>query len=987
MLTRQYIRCLIGFSFVLSMYINGSAQPGPFTPDMPVDSWDSNWDTDPYIKLGFFPVYLTGAEPNDGMDDTDEINKAIRVARDYRFACYLPAGTYDISDQILAMLPSYYRSNAYRVDRRYSPSIIGDPEHGGVTLKLAPNAPAFSTNLSEPNDTSIVAAVQLWVQPTTGCKSVTRFPPDDLEEGIMMPTDPDQECQGNGFNLHLKNVTIDLNGNANAVGVRAAGAQGCTIENVKVKATGAYAGFQNGFAEGGGMFNIEVEGGQYGLIITDGEQALNFHMAGAVFKNQMDAVFRGNAWSPSTFTGVHIIKESPQLFSSITDSLGSSNLRKARGGPPYTRGLSIIDAVIEIENATATSDEVFRLIAEGNLYLKNVFIKGAINLIGWNGMNNKHTCSDPTFYCHIVEYAHRSHDNTVRNMLMLEGDSSIEDSLKLGSNVEDPFVSNPIEKHIWKNEPWFDPIDQSSEVIVIDPLFGKDMLSDDAHIQQAIDAAGSSGKVFLPRGIYHLDNPLVLGPNTQLFGLDKMTTVLKTGANFPNTCTSYMIETVDDQTASTSLSNIYLEKDAMHRHTSFIHWQAGQHSVLKNVMIGSTNFFDSLPNPEAGRFYHIDGNGGGRWYAVCAEWERLKESTRNDDFRMVYVNNNQSPLSFYGLNTERCYSDVQVEFKDAYDVSVYHYKTEAGGFGSPSNIPVLIKNSDNINMYTVYGLVDKNEVNGITLPIVNLEDNQSACINITNIGSSKSDQSGIFYPVTTSIANQSILDPVQRVGTYKTCAKVNLSCGLIKNYSFHDVLNKYDTISFISNGVSFPVNNGTIEVKIIEGGTQPWHASFSQDGLLIEEAKTYTVQFEMMIDIPRTMRVLVFNNDSGFTRHGVSNIQVNTPNQWLSYEFSFTSPNSNDGNAILQFALGGVDNNTVKIRNICLTEVDCPDNLVLDNFIFDQDNFSANQTISSNSKLSSGGYLEYTAGDEIQLNQAFEVEPASVFIARIEACQ
>lgn len=983
MLLRQIKLSLVFILFILYSFTI-SAQIGPFTPNQPQIPWETDWDTVTYVKHGYFPVYLTGALPNDGIDDTQAINDAITIARDHRFVCYLPAGEYTISDQILAMLPSNWTGTKFHIDRRYSPSIVGEPENGGVILKLVTNASGFAFN-GTPNDTSVVAAVQLWVQPTSGCKSISGIPATN-DPNIQIPTDPDQECQGNAFNLHLKNITINLNGNANAVGVRAAGAQGCTIENVTVLATGAYAGFQNGFAEGGGMFNIKVEGGQYGLIVTDGEQGYNFHIAGGKFYNQTDAVFRGNSWAPSTFTGIDIIKASSKLFSSIKNNLGSPNLQKAIGGPPYNRGLSLIDAVVEITNASGTSEEVFRLLGEGNLYMKNVYIKGVTNLIGWNGNDDIHLCDDPSSYCHIVEYMHRSHVRTDRNMMMLEGNDLLSDTIKLGSSTANPFVTNLIDKHLWLNEPWVDPLDPASDIIIIDPSYGNDDLPDDQLLQDAINNTSSSGKIFLPRGIYYLQNPLTLKSNTQLFGLDKMTTVIRPAANFPNASSSFMIQTEDNFEATTSFSNIYLQKDLDHRHTSFIRWQAGQYSVMKNIMLGSTGFYANQGSHQPGRFYQVDNNGGGRWYAVCAEWEKLKESTHHDGFRMVYINGNQNPLSIYGLNTERCNSDVQVELNDADNVSIYHYKTEAGSFGAPSNIPLFIHNSNNVDIHTAFGLIDMN-VDGTILPIIQLEGAQNDCINITNISSIKSNNVlAQYHPIISDVPGESVLASNQIIGTYKTCGDASLSCGLIDNFSFQDGLNHYGAANFAGASATFTTNTTGAEINIADGGIEPWHVNLSQTNLHLEQTKSYKIYFDVITDKQRNLRVNVANYQGGFTPHWFINIQALSPNQWLPQEFEFTMHNADDQSATLQFGFGGYNDNVIKLRNICLVETDCPITLFLDNYQFSQDIFQADSSIESNSKVSAAGYLRYNAGDHILLKPDFEVMPAAVFIADIIGC-
>jgi len=979
-------------AIILFLNICLLGQPGPFSSFNASTSWNPEWNNNDLVQLGLFPVTLTGAIPNDDIDDTGSLNLAIEIARDYRMVCYLPAGQYDISDQILAMLPSYWTGNKWHIKREYSPSIVGEVANGGVLIKVAQNAIGFTTSGS-PYDSTVVAAIQLWVQPTTGCQSIDDFPPNPpspADSLLTIPTDPDKECQGNAFNLALKNITIDLNGNANAVGVRAAGAQGCTIENVTVLANGAYAGFQNGFAEGGGMFNIKVDGGKYGLIITDGEQGYNFHIAGGRFYNQTDAVFRGNSWAPSTFSGIHIIKHSPTLFSSIPSN-PDPNLDTAKGGPPYNRGLSIIDAVVDITNTFGLLDEVFYLHGRHNFYLKNVFVRGALNVVGWSGAADEHKSVQASKFMHIEEYTHTKNTDPSVFLSLLEGNQSVFDSIKVGAYVDDPFIGRPIEKHIWLTEPILDPNNLMDDVLVIDTTIGRDLLSDDVAIQQAIDAAGTSGKVFLPRGRYIIDKPLMLHANTQLFGMDKMTTVIEPSSVFPNSPDIYFITTVNDPTAKTSFSNIMLKKDQNHGSSSFVNWQAGRNSVLRNIMLGGSDTFAYTDYDGDSRMYKIDGNGGGRWYAIAAEWEKLKTTTIDPGFTMVEINNNLSPISMYGLNTERSSGDYQVVLDNAKDVRIFHYKTEAGGVGSPVSTPLLIKNSDNIEVHTVFGLIDSifvTDNSGTTpLPIVKIEQEVGNCITLTNISSIRSERPSSFYNVIETDRNGLTTIPKRVIlGTFKSCSESVLECGLIKNYTFEDGLNYFQTNVSNEAVANFTTENDYLKIDIQDGSDAAWKVNFQQHNIFLEMGKTYRINFSAKSDKLRDLRVNLANYEGGFTLYGFTDFEDMPVNLWQDYSFDVTMNALDDPLATLQFGVGNIQINILLFRNICVEELTCRQELILNEEDFGVAEYKAANTIESISKLRDGASVYYSAGSMIRLMPTFEVEQNAVFVAEIISC-
>ena len=75
-----------------------------------------------------------------------------------------------------------------------------------------------------------------------------------------------RDCVGQLFYTELSNIDFDCNGNPGAVGVVYNGAQWHAVYNVKVTATGAFAGFYMLPGVGSCSANLEVVGGQYGVI-------------------------------------------------------------------------------------------------------------------------------------------------------------------------------------------------------------------------------------------------------------------------------------------------------------------------------------------------------------------------------------------------------------------------------------------------------------------------------------------------------------------------------------------------------------------------------------------------------------------------------------------------------------------------------------------------------------------------------------------------
>jgi len=65
---------------------------------------------------------------------------------------------------------------------------------------------------------------------------------------------------------------------------------------------------------------------------------------------------------------------------------------------------------------------------------------------------------------------------------------------------------------------------------------------------------------------------------------------------------------------------------------------------------------------------------------------------------------------------------------------------------------------------------------------------------------------------------------------------------------------------------------------------------------------------------------------------------------------------------------------------------DCPANLTMPNDVLSTGTYQADQTLNSSGTVPAGANVEFTAGQEIQLNGGFTVEPGGTFSIEIEDC-
>lgn len=647
--------------------------------------------SDDLYPLGYLDVTALGIDNTGNTDVTNAINDAIIMARDNQLVCYFPSGTYLISNTIEAMLLSYDHdnnpNNSHLSNRRF-PCVLEGECNNRPILKLQNNANGFN-NASE---TDSKAAVILWASPVENV----------FYDGVAYPkgnTNPNGEFPGIAFNQIFRNFVIDLgDNNPGAVGIRFAGAQGSSMENVKIIANGAYAGMQRMMGQASGYYNIEIIGGEYGIQINNSRLSEYAFISGIRFINQTKQVLSGLSWFPITITGFYIENTHGKVF---------NNHPTTRGG------ISLIDGVI---NITGTPTQAcFTLYSQRNLYLKNVDIKGNDKIINVANDPVASINTDPNIWTKYLELSYCPDDVQNKSQNLTECNINQQDH-EVSIIVDEPTDTTLIfDKHIG---PIRDCFDLNNAINVKDstqmtgmpgPAIGDGTTDDTAALQWALD---KNTNVFLPKGEYKISNTLLLKYHTHLRGAGKVFSRIKAASNW-NTPDMPMIKTINHKDANTKISNIMIEIDpAENYNLTALHWQAGRNSVVNNIMLGSDGFSnDQTPASSIHYGYKINGNGGGRWYNTCAEWHRIRYTTTHPNYRGFYIENTTEPLAFYSINVERVRTEPQAEIKNASNIDMYYFKAEAGGSSGagtmqPASIPLLINDSNNLNIYGGTGKVE-----------------------------------------------------------------------------------------------------------------------------------------------------------------------------------------------------------------------------------------------------------------------------------------
>ena len=559
--------------------------------------------------------------------------------------CFFPIGTYLISETISCEQPVYklpipggqtgpntdscgkYMSTDGKTQHYWNDTndiiyLLGSTKGGArPIIKLAPNATGFGDAASPK------VALKIWAQ-TRDDRGGTV----DLVNPCLVSTPIwGQEQPNITFNHTFKGIDIDLSGNQGAIGLRFTGSQGCYMMDSKIIADGAFAGLSNCCGQGGGTYNIEVQGGQYGIQL---DVDARFPMLGScIFKGQTVACVQtsevAGGYVPLVMVGCLLESNSTQAV----------DLINANGYP----GINMIDCVVNLHQTgvlvrTKSSIE--------NVFLENLTVNNITKV-----QTNDNLPISTSGWTSISLYSNAK-SNT---RSLIDGVTSTSSVFKYVQSTL-PNYTSIHDKH-WVTLPSFE--DNDAVNVKDFGAMGDGSTNDIAAFNAAM---AISNKVFVPNGNYILGETLVLGANTQLFGLDKFTTI------------DGNVTTIDDPSASSSVSLLYI--------AGSVSWKAG-----KGIFA-----FASGKNSKNPKTYSLTGNAGGRFYGIA-----------------VAINDNGTtmPISFYAYNIERAQSNPMSIIQNAKNVRIYYQKSEAGtnGTGLDTNTPIQILNSSNVRIYCVSGNV------------------------------------------------------------------------------------------------------------------------------------------------------------------------------------------------------------------------------------------------------------------------------------------
>ena len=594
--------------------------------------------------LGFLDVTQAPyfADPNGQKDATAALQRALDDARDARLVAYLPAGRYLVTDTIQGVVgtvkwdhwPYEGWSDPWVAfaSFNYPCVMVGAASGGRATLVLADGSPGFG------DPTNPKPVLYFWARAESG-------------------PEPQPDVPQSNINFNQKILSLDFElgaGNAGAIAIDHRGAEGSTIEDVSIRATGAFAGIRHAPGSGGAVHGIRVQGGRFGLYLP-GSQPSPL-VSDLTLHDQTEAAIFYRGRGPLTVVGAEIV--------------GAPVRGEAVKQVPWEGPINLIDCVIRRAGSGTA------VIAQRSLLLENVWIGDTAVVArvadqpplpglaaGWTHVR-RYAAGGEASYPQFLGAPPR------RDSVWIEGRQQAEPFVQLGPPAPPP--ADWRKKHRFPAPPdWFGAGVANVRAAPWNAA-GDDQHDDAPAIQAAIDV---SDAVFLPKGVYRLSRPLRLRATTRLFGVTNLFSVL---APLPG-ATAFadpgapqpLVETEDDPRARTRLEMLKLELPVLNPSVYALRWRVGRDSVVRNLYPIRTAWHPQGPLL-ADPMIRIEGSGGGRWYTqtLLGWWGH------GPDYRHLVVRGTREPLTFYHLQPQHARSEVMVEMTDVENVDIFSMKAE-----------------------------------------------------------------------------------------------------------------------------------------------------------------------------------------------------------------------------------------------------------------------------------------------------------------------
>lgn len=608
----------------------------------PILKGDAGAPESALVRAGYLDVTLYGADSTGKTDSTKAIQAAINDAMNYAMVTYLPVGTYLVSAPLVG--EQVYTSECYsstywgKNSVWQAPTLVGPASGPRPIIHLADSSPAFQ-DASNP-----VAIIHFY---------------NNGSSANAPAWSGNTSCEM--FSV-IRDLNVEVgNGNPGAVGVENPGSQGCYLENIHVDATNAYAGIMGtpGVAEL--AVNLEVVGGQYGII-----PYWPTTLVGVTVRNQTVAGLKLDNFDSLAVVGFEV--EEPVGTAAIINTTYTSQRSQ----------IALVDGTITITGAAA--GVAIQNQNGHDLYMENVFVSTTGSILQ-NGTSTPVPASGATSQVSQYAFTNPTQDDEQgeieNSTTFINGVASQKEVRVIGSAESTP--GDLVLRHLPGQLPSMD----DPGVIDVTTLGADPTSTTDSTmaIQKAIDMGE---EVFLPRGMYLISSTLTLKPNTRLFGVPGNYSQLLAAPSWdPGGQYVPFIQTANTATGATYVGDLFIEMPnatLAQSYISALDWQAGRSSTVRQV-------YPRLPwksCPTGGCFVepprdvvHVEKSGGGRWYGL--QLSQIDPTNFDPQMREVLVDKTTAPATFYAPNPEHT-SGPMFEISGASNVRILGTKVE-GQYG------------------------------------------------------------------------------------------------------------------------------------------------------------------------------------------------------------------------------------------------------------------------------------------------------------------
>eukprot|EP00927_Polykrikos_kofoidii_P049142 TRINITY_DN43265_c0_g1_i1.p1 TRINITY_DN43265_c0_g1~~TRINITY_DN43265_c0_g1_i1.p1 ORF type:complete len:780 (-),score=85.16 TRINITY_DN43265_c0_g1_i1:164-2503(-) len=657
MVTARLKRLLFVFAGINAI---ASAEPSPDAlppvtlADSPVvngiNMTDPGWPDQPLVRLGLLDVSQApfSADTRGEVDATDAIQRAVEAGRANYLTVFFPSGRYKVTRTIEVIQPE-----------KMFLTTVGEPNcnemrevYGGKVIEK-PHCARTAPVVLQGTQREGAMKPELFVPAGTGLSGPVVRIHNPINDNINM----NQEFIG--IDVHIED------GNPDARGIYARGAQGVSVQDVVIRAGSAAIGLEGGAGSGGSHIGVTVIGGRIGMKVGSSQPAPT--LTGITLINQ---------------TQTALLYEAPGRQTLSVTGLKVQVLALATGPAIDAEApISLVDVAISGPNGFAkdvSGPPAIRATKKCSLFMQNVWVQGfSVAVLAPNGVQH-HGSTSPEIWVHFPLSAAPSEQPQIKN---LSSNIFIDGAVMEGQLWTQSFKVGPPEdmsaKHLWGAGT---PTWEARGACNAHAYGAKgDLLTDDTiALQRMLDDPKCKIAV-LPKGYFSVTSSLKLAANAALVGVGMIYSNIVSHPNVTGPPGNKeepwpLLETSAGRQETSSIVGLSF---LVWRHTSAVYafkWQSGgglwRRAHMDRVDVGPGTYQQVH---YAQPLSLMVGHGGGEFYNFYQEnWD-----FQGPEYRHLLVSNTDSPWTCYHCNLEHSQGEANLEIQGAKaSIRLYGYKGE-----------------------------------------------------------------------------------------------------------------------------------------------------------------------------------------------------------------------------------------------------------------------------------------------------------------------